>query len=118
MNSVCTRCALRLQRSATHTAESSTAARRAFTSSTGRRKHHGIPNFSETANDDLNNVLASMRSTHFIPGYLPKQERRMILGRKYRQQLQDNPVTVNVADEEVNLEWLDREKDIPNRTDL
>ncbi|KAI7523150.1 hypothetical protein KC343_g21587 [Hortaea werneckii] len=42
----------------------------------------------------------------------------MILGRKYRQQLQDNPVTVNVADEEVNLEWLDREKDIPNRTDL
>ncbi|KAI6794412.1 hypothetical protein KC363_g9228 [Hortaea werneckii] len=118
MNSVCTRCALRLQRSATHTAESSTAARRAFTSSAGRRKHHGIPNFSETSNDDLNNVLASMRSTHFIPGYLPKQERRMILGRKYRQQLQDNPVTVNVVDEEVNLEWLDREKDIPNRTDL
>ncbi|KAI6959097.1 hypothetical protein KC367_g9110 [Hortaea werneckii] len=118
MNNVCTRCALRLQRTATHSAESSTAARRAFTSSAGRRKHHGIPNFSETANDDLNNVLASMRSTHFIPGYLPKQERRMILGRKYRQQLQDNPVTVNVADEEVNLEWLDREKDIPNRTDL
>ncbi|KAI7465892.1 hypothetical protein KC357_g7530 [Hortaea werneckii] len=118
MNNVCTRCALRLQRTATHSAESSTAARRAFTSSAARRKHHGIPNFSETANDDLNNVLASMRSTHFIPGYLPKQERRMILGRKYRQQLQDNPVTVNVADEEVNLEWLDREKDIPNRTDL
>lgn len=39
MNSVCTRCALRLQRTATHSADSSSAARRAFTSSAGRRKH-------------------------------------------------------------------------------
>jgi hypothetical protein len=63
-------------------------------------------------------VLAAMRDKHFIPAYLRKPERKMIYGTKYKQQLTDNPQQTQLGDEVITLQWLDRRKDIPNRTKL
>ncbi|KAK4542289.1 hypothetical protein LTR36_006942 [Oleoguttula mirabilis] len=116
MSTICARCALRLQRAAQ--TETRHASQRAFSQTTTRRKHHGIPTFTETSTPELNDVLASMRSKHFTPAYLHASERRLIFGTKNRQTLADNPQTVTVGDEDIELQWLDRRNDIPNRTTL
>lgn len=59
-----------------------------------------------------------MRQTHFIPAYLSEGERRLIFGTKHRQQLLDNPQSVLIGDEEIELKWMDRRREIPNRTKL
>lgn len=78
----------------------------------------GIPNFQETSNPSLNDVLSTMRSKHFVPGYLDRSTRHLIFGTKHRQSLLDNPQTVTIGDEEVPLVWMNRETEIPNRTKL
>lgn len=78
----------------------------------------GVPAFTATGNPELDDVLLSMRQTHFIPAYLSEPERRMIFGTKHRQQLLDNPQSVIIGDEEIELKWIDRRKEIPNRTKL
>ncbi|TKA29508.1 hypothetical protein B0A50_03521 [Salinomyces thailandicus] len=117
MNGICLRCALRLQRTAQPPTPSPSTTR-TLSSTTARRKHHGIPTFFETPQPDLNAVLTALRTTHFIPAALHAPDRRLILGKKNKQQLADNPTTVSIAGEEIPLQWLDRTRDIPNRTTL
>lgn len=78
----------------------------------------GIPTFHETSNEELNNTLASLRSKHFVPGYLDSHQRHLIFGTKNRKLLHDNPQTVEIGEEEIPLEWTDRRNDIPNRGKL
>jgi hypothetical protein len=77
-----------------------------------------VPAFSETSSPELNDVLASMREKHFIPAYLNKQERRLIFGTKHKQNLEDNPHIITLGDEEIELKWIDRRKEIPGRAKL
>ncbi|KAM0723368.1 hypothetical protein Q7P37_000354 [Cladosporium fusiforme] len=114
MNSVCTRCSLRLQRAA-H-AEFRSTTRRAFSSAPIQKR--GIPTFQETSNSELNDVLASLRSKHFVPGYLDSHQRHLIFGTKNRQYLRDNPQTVEIGDEEIPLTWMYRTTEIPKRQTL
>ncbi|KAK5120812.1 hypothetical protein LTR85_005879 [Meristemomyces frigidus] len=102
MSTICARCALRLQRAA----------------QADTRYANGIPTFNEASTPELNDVLASMRNKHFTPAYLHASERRLIFGTKNKQTLADNPQTVTIGDEEVELQWMDRRKEIPNRTKL
>lgn len=39
----------------------------------------------------------------------------MIFGTKNRKQLEDNPQTVQIGEEEIELKWMDRHTEIPNR---
>ncbi|KAF2170975.1 hypothetical protein M409DRAFT_63978 [Zasmidium cellare ATCC 36951] len=114
MASICHRCALRLQRAAQ--AEIPTLSKRTFSSTTTRQRT--LPTFTEASNPELNNVLATLREKHFIPAYLRKQERKMIFKHEFKQYLQDNPQTVYLGEEEVQLQWIDRNRDIPARKDL
>ena len=59
-----------------------------------------------------------MRTKHFIPAYLHKIERRLIFGTKNRQTLEDNPQTIPIGGEDIPLQWMDRRKEVPNRTKL
>lgn len=116
MDSICTRCVLRLQRAAQGNTCPTTT--RAFSHTSQLQRHHGVPVFKETSNPDLDTVLATMRTKHFIPAYVSKPERRLIFGTKNRQNLLDNPPTVSIGDEDIKLEWIDRLREIPNRTKL
>ena len=78
----------------------------------------GIPSFTETSSPELNDVLSSIRTKHITPSYLRESERRLIFGTKFRQTLADNPQVATVGEEEVPLEWMDRTREIPNRTRL
>ncbi|KAF7186224.1 hypothetical protein HII31_12466 [Pseudocercospora fuligena] len=102
MASICNRCALRLQ-CASSTAH--TTSRRAFTQSAFRSKH--LPSFIETSNEELNNILATLRTKHFIPQYLHKSERKLIQSPKNKQYLEENPQTAQIGEEEIELEWID-----------
>ncbi|KAH9832134.1 hypothetical protein Tdes44962_MAKER08824 [Teratosphaeria destructans] len=117
MTNICTRCALRLHRAAQNDVPLP-AARRAFSHTTTRRKQHGIPKFAETASPELDDVLLSMREKHFVPAYLKRTERRLIFGTKHKQFLEDNPQVIDIAGEDVELKWIDRRTEIPNRTKL
>lgn len=114
MASICSRCALRIHRIAT--TESSTLPR-TFSSTTARRVH-AVPQFSETSNAELDNVLATMRDKHFIPAALTNAQRRLIFGHSKREELTNYPQAVDIAGEKVDLKWIDRRKEIPNRTKL
>ncbi|EMC93970.1 hypothetical protein BAUCODRAFT_112632 [Baudoinia panamericana UAMH 10762] len=116
MASICTRCALRLQRAAQ--SQTRQATHRAFSQTSKRAKHHGLPTFAETSTPELDDILLTLRNKHLIPANLHKSERRLIFGTKYRQQLLDNPQTALVGDEEVPLTWIDRRKEIPSRNKL
>lgn len=113
MASLCTRCALRLRRAAAADAFIS----RPFTSTTTRNAH-AIPKFTETSNAELDDVLATMRSKHFIPANLTPAQRRLIFGKQGRVELASNPQTIEIAQERIELKWLDRRTEIPNRSKL
>lgn len=114
MASICSRCALRLHRAAVTEA---TPLSRTLTTTTARRTH-AVPKFSETSNAELDDVLASMRSKHFIPAALTPPQRRLIFGLSKREELTNYPQSVDVAGEQVELKWMDRRTEIPNRTKL
>lgn len=134
MSTICARCALRLQRAAQASNHHTT--KRTFSQTTTKQKHRtslhlpqnfnkhrltvidGVPTFSETSSPELNDVLASMRNKHFIPAALHKADRRLIFGTKSRQTLADNPQTVKIGGEDVQLQWMERRKEIPNRRKL
>lgn len=78
----------------------------------------GIPTFTETPSSELNDVLSTMRTKHFVPAALHAPDRRLIFGTKHRQTLADNPQTVTVGDEDITLQWIDRRTEIPNRRKL
>ncbi|KXT03486.1 hypothetical protein AC578_1545 [Pseudocercospora eumusae] len=102
MASICNRCALRLQRASSIAQITS---RRAFTQSVFRSKQ--LPSFIETPNEELNNILATLRTKHFLPKYLHKSERRLIESPKNKQYLEENPQTTQIGGEEIELEWID-----------
>lgn len=110
--SICTRCALRIQRASSSTSSTT----RSFSSTPTTRR--AVPTFTETSNPELNDVLSTIRSKHFIPAYLRNRERRAIFGDKNRQNLIDNPQSVVLGDEEIQLQWMDRRREIPNRNAL
>ena len=78
----------------------------------------GIPQFQRTSQPELDTILSDLRTKHFIPGYLDPPTRRLIFGRAGRKTLEDNPQTVEIGSETVQLQWMNRTKDIPNRTKL
>lgn len=67
---------------------------------------------------ELNDILTTMRTKHFLPGYLDHSTQRLIFAQKNRQTLLDNPQSVEIGDEEFPLVWMQRTRDIPNRTKL
>lgn len=111
MTSLCARCAVRAQRAA---ASPST---RPF-SSTTTRNSHAIPLFTPTPSPELDHVLSELRTKHLIPAAMTNPQRRLIFGTKNREELANNPQSIEIAGEEIQLQWMDRRKEIPNRTKL
>lgn len=116
MASLCTRCALRLRRVAAATDPSTLP--RSFSTSSFARRTHAIPQFADTSNAELDNVLASMRDKHFIPAALTKAQRHLIFGDSKREELTKYPQIIEIAGEKIELKWIDRRTEIPNRTRL
>ncbi|EME43688.1 hypothetical protein DOTSEDRAFT_72893 [Dothistroma septosporum NZE10] len=115
MASLCNRCALRLRKAAQ--TETSHLSKRTFSSSASRQRGP-LPTFNEASNEELNNVLSTMREKHFVPAYMHKQEHKLITKSKYRQQLIDNPQTGIVGGEEITLRPIDTRTEIPARGGL
>lgn len=116
MASLCTRCALRILRSAASEPPALRLAR-PFSSTTSRNAH-AIPQFSQTSNAELDDVLATMRNKHFLPAALTPAQRKLIFGHSKRDELASNPQAVDIAGERFQLQWMDRRTEIPNRTKL
>lgn len=112
MAGICTRCALRLRRAA------ETSQYRSFSSSEARRSKGALPTFRPSSNAELDDTLSSFRYKHFLPAALSKPEQRLIFKHRNRDFLAENPRTVTLGDEEIELEWIDRKKEIPNRVRL
>lgn len=111
-HSICHRCALRIYRASSILVQ----ATRSFSSTSSARR--AVPTFIETSNPELDDVLSTIRTKHFIPAYLRNRERRAIFGDKNRQNLIDNPQSVALGDEDIQLQWIDRRREIPNRNAL
>ncbi|KAJ5562449.1 hypothetical protein N7461_001210 [Penicillium sp. DV-2018c] len=59
-----------------------------------------IPSFTSTPSPELNEALDRFRNELFIPLGLPKRQRKSILRPKYAQQLQHDPITVQISETE------------------
>jgi hypothetical protein len=49
---------------------------------------------------------------------LSNPERKLIFGLRNRQLLEENPQSVTLGDEEIDLQWIDQRTEIPNRVKL
>ena len=112
---ICTRCALRLQKATDNLQPIS----RAFSSSPSKRSKGALPTFTPTSNPELDAALSSFRYKHFLPAALSKPEQKLIFKHRNRAFLAENPQTVTLGSEEIQLEWIDRKLGgIPNRVKL
>ncbi|KAK3681503.1 hypothetical protein LTR37_020896 [Vermiconidia calcicola] len=112
MASSCTRCALRLQRATEPTT------RRTFTTTPTRRRG-GLPTFTPTSSPELDSLLSTLRTQHFVPAALTPPERKLIFSPKSRQYLAENPQATSIGNsEDVELKWIDQRTQIPNRVKL
>lgn len=73
----------------------------------------GVPSFTKASSPELDEILQEFRSKIILPLYLNKKQRQLIFKRKYASQLENDPVTATIGDEEFRLEPLDVLKDIP-----
>ena len=114
MASLCSRCALRLQRAAA--TETRATSKRAFSYTPSKRR--GLPTFTETSQPELDDVLLTLRKKHWLPAALSNRERNLIFKPKHKKLIEDNPTVVTIGDEDFKLEWTDRINDIPSRHHL
>lgn len=115
MASMCTRCALRLQRQAA-ASQNFSQYNRALSTTPSRSKT--VPTFQPTSQPELDDVLASFRTKHFIPRMLPKPQRKLVLGQNNKAYLEENPQSITLGDEDIKLKWIDARTEIPNRVRL
>lgn len=79
-----------------------------------------LPTFQDTYSDELDELLSKFRSNVFLPAYLPKVQRDLVYRRKNKHLLTgDEPATVRIGDEVLQMVPLDRMRDEPKmRTSL
>ncbi|RDA82433.1 hypothetical protein CP532_2403 [Ophiocordyceps camponoti-leonardi (nom. inval.)] len=70
--------------------------------------------FSETDNEQLNACLKVIQETIILPAYLPPKQRKLVFNPNMRDDLEVNPVVIEVEDKQYRFPPLDREKDVPN----
>ncbi|KAI5365166.1 hypothetical protein Slin15195_G047030 [Septoria linicola] len=116
MASICTRCALRIQRASQREGSIIPASSRAFSQSTSSSRE--FPMFEYSTNDDLNDALANFRNKHLVPAFLNRREQKLIFSPKQKDYLKENPQTIELGGEEIELQWIDRLTDRPARKKL
>jgi hypothetical protein len=105
--------------------------RRNFTNSSSWRRHGedrsspyqirsantatgAVPAFTETSSPELNALLSEARLKIFLPSHLSRQHQSLILKPKYEEELSTEPVIATIAEEDFQLQHIDRRKDVPN----
>ncbi|KAL8827519.1 MAG: hypothetical protein Q9191_003131 [Dirinaria sp. TL-2023a] len=89
--------------------------RRSFTNTPSRRKHGNLPKFTPTSSPDLDSLLSTFRNNIFLPSRLVKEQKKLIYSPKNRRMLlkSDEPVSVLIGDEVLDLQPLNRLRDEP-----
>jgi hypothetical protein len=72
-----------------------------------------VPAFTEASNPELQALFSSFRDNVFLPAHLSKAQRDLVYGTRHQKALENEPVTVEVADEEFELKHIDRTRDVP-----
>jgi hypothetical protein len=114
MSSVCQQCALRLHRASQTTTRHLT--NRSFSST--RPASSALPAFAPTENQEFNGIIEDLRLKHFFPASLRPTERKVLYREKNKQLLEDNPRIVEFGGKETQYQYIDRQKDVPNRSKL
>ncbi|KAH1491891.1 hypothetical protein LV164_003497 [Aspergillus fumigatus] len=60
--------------------------------------HNAIPTFPPTSSPELDQALKRFREELFIPFGLNTEQRRLMFRRKYAEKLEQQPVTINIGD--------------------
>ena len=74
----------------------------------------GLPTFIETPSSELNDLLATVRSRIFIPSHLSIPQQRLIYRARNHAMLRNDPFYVDIGGESVQLQPIDRTKDVPD----
>lgn len=77
-----------------------------------------VPSFQESSSPELDDVLQTLRTKIVVPGYLNKKQQKLIFGRRFASQLDNDPVYASIGNEEFRLQYLDPQKDIPRTSTL
>lgn len=74
--------------------------------------------FADSASEDLNKALDTMREKHFLPAYMNRRQRNLMFKEKYKSQLENSPAKVTLGDEDFPLVHVNKHKDVPARGPL
>lgn len=77
-----------------------------------------LPQFDETSNEELDNVLSELRNKHFVPAYLNNRQRNLIFKEKYKTELENAPAYATLGGEDIKLEHIDRIRDVTGYRNL
>lgn len=70
--------------------------------------------FTETHNAELNRVLQTIQEKIILPAYLPEKQRELVFDPKKRQQIQQNPIIIELDGLEHKFSTIDRFTEVPN----
>lgn len=79
------------------------------------RVGRSLPTFEPSSSKDLDGLLTLIRERLLTTAFLNESQRELVLHPKWRSTLENEPVYATVGNEEVQLQPLDRFKDLPNR---
>ncbi|KAJ5664841.1 uncharacterized protein N7477_007289 [Penicillium maclennaniae] len=83
----------------------------------GYASKSAIPTFSPTSSSELNEALDRFRQDLFIPAGLPKRQRTSMYKEKHAQRLRDEPITINISENEEYTLQPKKHIDSPKKSD-
>lgn len=80
--------------------------------------HKAIPTFTRTPSPELDQALDRFRQELFIPWGLPQRQRSTMFQTKYHSRLEEEPITVNISENEQFTLRPMRLSSLPTRSDV
>ncbi|KAL1974762.1 hypothetical protein VTN31DRAFT_4966 [Thermomyces dupontii] len=68
-----------------------------------------VPSFTPTSSPELDQALSRIRDELFIPYSLDPTQKRLVFKQKYSEKLDEEPVTVTIGDEKIQLRPMDHQ---------
>ncbi len=69
----------------------------------------------ETSSAELNDLLSEIRQKIMLPSHLSKQHQKLIYKKRYENELLTEPVIATIANEDFQLQHIDKRKNLPSQ---
>ncbi|KAH8910249.1 hypothetical protein BR93DRAFT_925280 [Coniochaeta sp. PMI_546] len=73
-----------------------------------------VIHFPKTSSAELDDLLDKIRYKVILPSYLPADQRKRLYNRRYKAQLEADPITMEIDGEKLRFYFTDKVRDVPS----